>query len=78
MISNEDCAELAIKGLEVHVHGSNERLIQAGRGDKIDDVEAGIVLKRSKKERRFGDWEKKYGKYFRQAKEVRSDPCCVI
>ena len=31
LISIEDCVELAIRGLEVHVHGSEERLIQAAR-----------------------------------------------
>ena len=46
MISIEDCAELAIKGLKVHGHGSEERFLQAARGDKIDDVEAVSVLKR--------------------------------
>ena len=35
-ISIEDCVESAIRGLEVYVHGSEERLIQATRGDKID------------------------------------------
>ena len=45
MISIEDCAELAIRGLEVYVHGSEERLIQAARGDKIDSLEAASVLK---------------------------------
>ena len=49
LISIADCVELAIRGLEVHVHGSEERLIQAARGDKIDVLEAGSVLKRSKK-----------------------------
>ena len=34
LISIEDCVELAIRGLEVYVHGSEERLIQAARGDK--------------------------------------------
>ena len=29
LISIEDCVELAIRGLEVYVHGSGERLIQA-------------------------------------------------
>ena len=29
LISIEDCAELAIRGLEVHVNGTEERLIQA-------------------------------------------------
>ena len=37
LISIEDCVELAIRDLEVYVHGSEERLIQAARGDKIDD-----------------------------------------
>ena len=56
LISTEDCVELAIRGLEVYVHGSEERLIQAARGDKIDGFEATSVLKRSTKEkmRRFG------------------------
>ena len=36
LISIEDCAKLAIRGLEVYVHGSEEKLIQAARGDKID------------------------------------------
>ena len=75
MISTEDCVELAIRGLEVYVHGSEERLIQAARGDKVDGLEAASVLKRSKKEKRLEDWEKKvlYGQYLRQTKEVRSN-----
>ena len=55
MISIEDCTELAIRGLKVHVHGSEEILIQAARRDKIDDLEAVNVLKRSKKEKRLED-----------------------
>ena len=47
-ISIEDCVELAIRGLEVYVHESEERLIQAARGHKIDGLEA--VLGRSKKD----------------------------
>ena len=35
----------------MHVHQSEERLIQAARGDKIDGLEAASVLKRSKKEK---------------------------
>ena len=50
LISIEDCVELAIRGLEVYVHGSEERLMQAARGDKIDGLESVSVLKRSKKE----------------------------
>ena len=34
MISIEDCVELAIRDLEAYVHGSEDRLIQAVRGDK--------------------------------------------
>ena len=33
--SIKDCVELAIRGLEVYVHGCEERLIQAARGDKM-------------------------------------------
>ena len=51
MISTEDCVELAMRGLEVYVHGSEERLTQAARGDKIDGLEAARVLKKSKKEK---------------------------
>ena len=53
LISIEGFVELAIRGLEVYVHGSGERLIQAARGDKIDGLEAASVLKRSKKEKRL-------------------------
>ena len=71
MISIEDCAELAIRGLEVHFHGSEERLIQAATGDKIDGLEAASVLTRSKKEKILEDWEEKvlHGQYLRQTKE---------
>ena len=51
MISIEDCAELAIKGLEVYVHGSEQILIQAARGDKRNGLEAASVLKRSKNDK---------------------------
>ena len=50
LISIEDCVELAIRGLEVYVHGSEEILIQAARGDKIDGLEAASIWKRSKEE----------------------------
>ena len=65
LISIEDFVELAIRGLELYVHGSEERLIQAARGDKIDGLEAVSVLKRSKKEKRLEDWEEKvlHGQY---------------
>ena len=77
LISTEDCLDLAIRALEVYVHGSEERLIQVARGDKIVGLEAASVLKRSKKEKRLEDWEEKvlHGQYLRQTKEVRSDQC---
>ena len=56
LIFIEDCVELAIRGLEVYVHGNEERLVQAARGDKIDGLEAASALKRSKKEKRLEDW----------------------
>ena len=50
LISIEDCVELAVRSLGMYAHGSEERLIQASRGDKIDGLEAASVLKRSKKD----------------------------
>ena len=71
MISIGNCVELVVRGLEVYIHGSEERLIQATRGDKIDGLEAASVLKRSKKEKRLEDWEEKviHDQYLRQTKE---------
>ena len=67
LISIKDCVELAIRGLKVYVHGSEERLTKAARGDKIDGLEAAGVLKRSKTEKRLKDWEEKvlHGQYLR-------------
>ena len=48
-----------MRSLEVHVHGSEERLIQAAREEKIDGLGAAGVLRRSKKEKRLEDWLKK-------------------
>ena len=56
LTSIEDCVELAIRGLEVYVHGSEKRSMQAAR-DKIDGLEAAYVFKRSKKEKRLEDRE---------------------
>ena len=80
LISIEDCVELAIRGLDVYVHESEERLIQAARGDKIDGLGAASVLKRSKKKKKLEDWEEKalHGQYLRQTNEVRSDRCFRI
>ena len=61
----------------MYVHGSEERLIQAAKGDKMDGLEAASVLKRSKNEKRLEDWEEKvlHRQYLRQIKELRSDQC---
>ena len=55
LIAIEDCIELAVRCLEVYVHGSGERLTQTARGDKTDDLEATSVLKKTKKEKRLQD-----------------------
>ena len=64
----------------MYVHGSEERLIQAARGDKIDVLEAASVLKRSKKKKRLEHREEKvlHGQYLRQTKKVRSDQCWAL
>ena len=61
----------------MYVHGSEERLIQAAKGDKMDGLEAASVLKRSKNEKRLEDWEEKvlHRQYLRQIKELRSGQC---
>ena len=80
LISVEDCVELAIRGSEVYVHGSEERLLQAARGEKIHGLGAASVLKRPMKEKRLEDWEEKvrHGHYLRQTKEVRSNQCWAL
>ena len=59
----------------MYVPGSEERLIQATRGDKLDCLEAASVLKKEKKKDRLQDWEEKalHDQYWRQTKEVRSE-----
>ena len=76
-ISIEDCVELSIRVLKVYVHGSEERLIQAAGGGKIDGLEAASVLKRKNRKKRLEDCEEKVlnGQYLRQTKEVSSDEC---
>ena len=74
LISIKDCVELAIRRLKVYVYGSEERLTEAARGDKIDGIEAASVFKRSKKRKRLEDWDEKvlHGQYLRHTKEVIS------
>ena len=67
LIAIEDYVELAARGLEVYVHGSEERLMQAARGDRVDGLEAASVLKNAKREKRLQGWEEKAlrGQYLR-------------
>ena len=59
LIAIEDCVELAVRGLEVYVHGSEERLLQAAGGDRVDGLEAASVLKKAKKEKTLQNWGRK-------------------
>ena len=79
LIAIEDCVELTVRDLEVYVHGSEERLLQAARGDRVDGLEAASVLKKAKEEKRMQNWEEKalHGQYLRQTKEVRSEQSWV-
>ena len=79
MTAIEDCVELAVRGLQVYVHESEERLIQAAGRDKLDGLEATSVLKKTKKEKRSQDWEKKalHDQYLRLTKELRSEQSWV-
>ena len=55
LIAIENCVELAVRGLEVYVHGSEEGLLQAALGNREDGLEAASVLKEAKKEKRLQD-----------------------
>ena len=79
LIAIEDCAELAVRDLEMYVHKSEERLLQDTRRDREDGLEAESILKKAKKEQRLQDWKEKalHGQYLRQTKEVRSEQSWV-
>ena len=47
-IAVEDCVELAARGLEVYVGGSEERLTQDARGEKLEGLDEVSVLKKMK------------------------------
>ena len=59
----------------MYVHGSDERFMQAAKGDKVDGSEAGSVLKKVKKEKRLQDQEDKalHGQYLRETKQARKE-----
>ena len=74
LVVTEDCVELAVWELKVHLHGSEERPKLAARRNRINDLEAASVLKKAKKWKRLQDWEENvlHAPYLRQTKEVRS------
>ena len=59
----------------MYVHGSEERLIQAARRNKLDVLEVATVSKKAKKEKRLQDCEEKalHGQYLNQTKKLRSE-----
>ena len=75
MIAIEDCVHLAGRRLEVYINGSEERLLQVTRGDRVNGLEKARVLKKAKKEKRLQDWKEKaiHGQYLRQTEKVRSE-----
>ena len=79
LIAFEDCVELAVSGLEVYVHGSEEILLQTAMGDRVDGLETGSVLKKREREKRLQDWEEKalHCQCLRQTKIVRSEQSWV-
>ena len=59
LIAFKDCVEFAVRGLEVYVHGNEERLLQGTRGNREDGLKAASIFKKVKKEKRLQDWEEK-------------------
>ena len=67
---------MVVRGFEVYVHGKEKRLVQAAKRDRVEDLRGCTCFeKKTKKEKRFQDWEEKalHGQYLRQTKEVRSE-----
>ena len=79
LIVIEDCIELAVRGLQVYFHGSEERLLQAARGDRVEISRMRLQERDCKRRKRLQDWEDKvlHGQYLRQTKEVRSEQSWV-
>ena len=61
MIAIESCVKMAVKGLEMYVHGSEERLLQTASEDWVDGLEAESVLKKKHQRKRRGCkiWQRK-------------------
>ena len=46
---------MTVRSVKLYARGNEERLIQAARRDKFDDLEVESVLKKAKKEKRLQD-----------------------
>ena len=58
LISIENCGKVVLKGLEINVDRSNDRLIQAATDDKIvDGLQATTILKTKKERRKLQNWK---------------------
>ena len=70
---------MAVRDLDTYVSGSEKRLIETARGDRVDGLETASVLKKAKEVKRLQDWEEKalHGQYLKQTKEVRSEQSWV-
>ena len=59
LIAIEVWEELAVRCLEVYIHGNEERLGHTATGEKLESLKAASVLKKAKKEKRLPDMEEK-------------------
>ena len=47
LMAIEDCVELAVRGLEAYVYGSEERLLHAARGDRLSWLRSSKCFEKS-------------------------------
>ena len=75
LITIEDYKEVAVRGLEVYIHGNEERLIHPASGDKLERKIRNSNCFEESEEReeitRLGG-EALHGQYFRKTNKVRS------
>ena len=53
LIAIADSVELAVRDFEKYVHGSEERLLEAARGNRVYGSEVASVLKKVKNENKL-------------------------
>lgn len=44
----KDCVDLVVRGLHLYIHGSEEKLIQTARRDKLDSTNTASVFMQAK------------------------------